>query len=130
MRRVWGAVRGPVSAMLVIAILARLLLPLPALAKNEAAVFDAARRITLCLPSGKPVPGDGEEIPEVMEGVHCLLCRLPDADLGAPPDLRMLPEPAWTVTVPMVPDRQSPSAKPLPRGPPPARAPPVLLILD
>lgn len=124
MRRFVAELRGPVAALLLLGILARLLLPLPALAGAGLGAIEAAARATLCLPSGEAAPGPDDTPAAVPDGAHCPLCRLPDADPWAPSALPALPSPAWNLRPPpiVVPTtRLTPAA---PRGPPPARAPP------
>jgi hypothetical protein len=129
MRRAWHELRGPVSALVLLAILARLLLPLPALAAVQLAHLDTIVRTTLCLPSSEAAPSDEEDSPTFAAGgAHCPLCRLPDADPILPPDLPIVSVPTWAVTVRHDPVSEPPAARPFPRGPPPARAPPFAPI--
>jgi hypothetical protein len=128
MRRAWKELRGPVSALVLMTMLARLLLPLPALAATQVSFIDTLVRATLCLPSGE-APPTGETSPAFASGgAHCPLCRLPEADPVLPPDLPVLPVSAWTEAVRHDPVRKPPSARPFPRGPPPARAPPLSAV--
>lgn len=124
MRRTLHALRGPLSALVLLGMFARLLLPLPALAGAGLAAFDTMARATLCLPSGKAVPDADGAPAAVAGGAHCPLCRLPDADLWHPTTHSLLPTPAWAAHAVPVAAATAQLAPPLPRGPPPARAPP------
>jgi hypothetical protein len=123
-RRLVAELRGPVSALVLLGILARLLLPLPALAGAGVVALEAAARATLCAPSGEAALDPDDAPAAVPGGAHCPLCRLPDADPWQPATPPALPSPAWDF-------RPAPVAAPAasltpgaPRGPPPARAPP------
>lgn len=124
MRRAWVELRAPISTLVLLGILARLLLPLPALAAVERASFDRMLRAALCLPSGQPPAEDADHAPDLAEGGHCPLCRLPDGALAPPPGGRALAPPGWA----RLPAAQPPAVRGLalspPRGPPPARGPP------
>ncbi|MBR0680134.1 hypothetical protein GXW74_06525 [Roseomonas eburnea] len=67
------------STLVLFGIIARLLLPLPALAAADRAAFDAALRATLCMPFGQPGPIDADGTQDAAPANHCPLCRLPDA---------------------------------------------------
>ena len=67
MRRAWTELRTPVSVLVLLGLLARLLAPLPALAAVEGAAFDAALRASLCLPSGLPAPDAPNEAPQTAD---------------------------------------------------------------
>lgn len=125
MRRAWAELRAPISTLVLLGILARLLLPLPALAAVERASFDRMLRAALCLPSGQPPVEGGSHAPDLTEGGHCPLCRLPDSALAPPPDGIALPPPGWArLPAAQPPAARGPALSP-PRGPPPARAPPI-----
>lgn len=125
MRDIWRALRGPISALVLLGMLARLLAPLPAFAAMDRAAFDAMLRATLCLPSGLPAPEAPEQAPDATAVPHCPLCRLPDAADAPPPAPLALPMPAWTMLA--APRAAVAGASPLPpaRAQPPARAPPA-----
>ncbi len=130
MRRAWTELRTPVSVLVLLGLLARLLAPLPALAALEGAAFDAALRASLCLPSGLPAPDAPNEAPQTAAGAHCPLCRLPDAADAPPAHAHVLPAIAWTA-LPALRVVIADAAPPLsPRTPPPARAPPAAPNLD
>lgn len=125
MRRAWAELRGPVSALVLLGIVARLLLPLPALAAVERAGFEAMLRAALCQPSGLPAPGEDEGERGSAPDGHCALCRLPDAAGGPPPTGAAFAAPGWTRIERCLPGARLPVAAPSARGPPPARAPPA-----
>jgi hypothetical protein len=117
--------RGPVLALVLLGLFARLLVPFAAAAATERAVLESGLRASLCLPSGLPAP-EAPDAPAAKPAAHCPLCRLPDAEpLTAPAAMPVLAAPAsWTLATP--PARASAETRrPPPRGPPPARAPPL-----
>jgi len=123
-KRLLAELRGPVAALLALAILARLVMSLAAMAATERAAFDAALRASLCLPSGLPAP-DAPDAPAVEPFGHCPLCRLPDADsFVTPPLVLVLALPVWWAIPATTPASPAEAHRPPPRGPPPARAPP------
>ncbi len=124
MRRLLAELRGPVAALLALAILARLVTPLAAMAAAERTAFDTTVRASLCLPSGLPAP-DAPDAPAAEAAGHCPLCRLPDADpLATPAAAPALTAPAhWPLAAPPA-SHLADASLPPPRGPPPARAPP------
>lgn len=124
MRRAWAELRGPVSALVLFGIVARLLLPLPAFAAMERAAFDTLLRSSLCLPSGQPGPSGDEGAPHAAPATHCPLCRLPDGAWAPPPDAAPIPPVLGRLEQARPPGRP-PVPVPPSRGPPPARAPPV-----
>ncbi|MBX9701459.1 MAG: hypothetical protein K2X74_18640, partial [Acetobacteraceae bacterium] len=91
MRRAWAELRVPISALVLLAMVARLLAPLPAFAAMDRAAFDAMLRASLCLPSGLPAPDAPEQAPDAEAASHCPLCRLPDAADAPPPAPLVLP---------------------------------------
>ena len=116
--------RGPVLALVLLGLFARLLAPFAATAATERVAFDDAVRASLCLPSGLPAP-DAPEAPAAEPAGHCPLCRLPDADPFVAPAATALVAPGWW---PLAAPHVSSAAEahlPPPRGPPPARAPPL-----
>jgi hypothetical protein len=130
MRRAWAELRAPISVLVLLALVARLLAPLPALAALNGAIFDAAGRASLCLPSGLPAPDAPSETPLKAVGAHCPLCRLPDAADAPPAPAHVLPTIAWTA-LPALRTAIADAAPPAsPRTPPPARAPPAAPTLD
>jgi hypothetical protein len=130
MRRAWAELRAPVSVLVLLGLLARLLAPLPALAATDRATFDAALRASLCLPSGLPAPGAPDEAPQKTLGAHCPLCRLPEAADVPPAPAPVPPAFAWTM-MPAPHAATVDAARPVsPRTPPPARAPPDDPTLD
>jgi hypothetical protein len=115
--------RGPVLALVLLGLFARLLAPFAATAATERAAFDAALRSSLCLPSGLPAP-DAPNAPAAERPGHCPLCRLPDADPFAATAVAVLAAPdPWPLAAPPV-SGAAEALLPPPRGPPPARAPP------
>jgi hypothetical protein len=130
MRRAWAELRVPISVLVLLGLLARLLAPLPALAALDRATFDAALRASLCLPSGLPAPGAPDEAPRKPLGAHCPLCRLLEAADVPPAPARVPAAFAWTV-MPAQHTATVDAARPVsPRTPPPARAPPGDPTLD
>jgi hypothetical protein len=128
-RRLLAELRGPVAALLALAILARLVTPLAALAAAERTAFDATLRASLCLPSGLPSP-DAPDTPAAEPAGHCPLCRLPDADPFAPPAAApALAALAWGPLLAPPVAHLAGASLPPPRGPPPARAPPPSLTI-
>ena len=125
MRDIWRALRGPVSALVLLGMVARLLAPLPVFAAMDRAAFDAMLRATLCLPSGLAAPDAPDQAPDAAEVTHCPLCRLPDAVDAPPATPVVLPMPAWAPLA--APRAALAGASPLPpaRAPPPARPPPA-----
>lgn len=124
MRRAWAELRGPVSALVLLGIVARLLLPLPAFAAVERAAFDALLRSSLCLPSGQPGPSGHDTAPEAAPAGHCPLCRLPDG-AWAPPPAAFVQQPVPAMLEQDAPPARQCAVVPPSRGPPPARAPPM-----
>lgn len=124
MRRAWADLRGPVSALVLLGIVARLLLPMPAFAAAERAAFDALLRSSMCLPSGQPGPSGDEDAPHAAPAAHCPLCRLPDGAWAMPPDAVAIRPVAGWLEQADPPGRPSVLVPPS-RGPPPARAPPA-----
>jgi hypothetical protein len=121
--------RGPVLALVLLALFARLLAPFAATAATERAAFDAGLRASLCLPSGLPAP-DAPDAPAAEPPGHCPLCRLPDADpVAAPSAAPALAAPAWWPLAAAPPSSATEAHLPPPRGPPPARAPPSSLTI-
>jgi hypothetical protein len=130
MTRAWAELRAPISVLVLLGLLARLLAPLPALAAMDRAIFDAALRASLCLPSGLPAPEAPDEAPRKTIGPHCPLCRLPEAADVPPAPARVTAAFAWTV-MPAPHAATVDAAQPVsPRTPPPARAPPDDPTLD
>jgi hypothetical protein len=125
MRRAWAELRGPISALVLLGIVARLLLPLPAFAAVERAAFDTLLRSALCLPSGLPGPAEGDKAPEAAPAGHCPLCRLPDGAWVTPPQGVIAHRPVWVALELAHPPREPSVVLPPSRGPPPARAPPT-----
>lgn len=125
MRRIWAELRAPVSALVLLGIIARLLLPLPAFAAVERSAFDALLRSSLCLSSGQPGPAEEEQAPHAAPAGHCPLCRLPDGAWALPPADAVLNQPAWVSLEQARPPGRRLVLSPPPRGPPPARAPPT-----
>lgn len=125
MRRAWAELRAPISALVLLAMVARLLAPLPASAAMDMAAFDAMLRASLCLLSGLPAPEAPEQAPDTADVTHCPLCRLPDAADAPPAASPVLPMPGWTKAA--APRAAVVGLSPLPpaRSPPPARAPPA-----
>jgi hypothetical protein len=125
MRRAWAELRAPISALVLLGLLLRVMAPMPLQAAAGQAAFDAMLRATLCLPSGLPAPDAPEQTPDAEAASHCPLCRLPDAADAPPPAPPVLPMPAWTTTA--APRAAFAGASPLPpaRASPPARAPPA-----
>lgn len=124
MRRAWAELRGPISALVLLGIVARLLLPLPAFAAVEREAFNALLRSALCLPSGLPGPAEGDKAPEAAPAGHCPLCRLPDGAWAPPPQGAVANRPVWGALEQARPLRAPSIVLPPSRGPPPARAPP------
>jgi hypothetical protein len=121
--------RGPVLALVLLGLFTRLLAPLAATAATERAAFDATLRASLCLSSGLSSglsSPDAPDTPAAEPAGHCPLCRLPDADPFAPPAAApALAAPAsWPLLAPPAAYLADASLPP-PRGPPPARAPPL-----
>ncbi|MBY0333010.1 MAG: hypothetical protein K2X49_20310 [Acetobacteraceae bacterium] len=121
MRRVVAELRAVVSALALLGILARALLPATAWAAPVPAVAPAV----LCLPSGLPAP-EGDTTPaEVRADGACPLCRLPD-DAALPGAVRRpSAEVTWTSASRVSVPEAVAASHPPPRGPPPARAPPT-----
>ncbi len=129
MRHAWAELRAPISVLVLLGLLARLLAPLPALAALDRAIFDATLRASLCLPSGLPAPAAPSEAPQKAVGAHCPLCRLPDAADAPPAPAHILPAIAWTA-LPALRAAIADAAPPVSPRTPPARAPPGAPILD
>jgi hypothetical protein len=125
MRRVRAELRGPISALVLLGIIARLLLPLPAFAAAERAAFDSLLRSALCLPSGQSGPVEDEQSPHAAPAGHCPLCRLPEGAWSTPPADVVLNEHAWLALEQARPPVGQRRLVPPFRGPPPARAPPT-----
>lgn len=129
MSRVWAELRAPVSALVLLGIIARLLMPLPAFAAVERSAFDALLRSSLCLPSGQSGLAEEEQAPHAAPAGHCPLCRLPDGALALPPTSAGLNQPAWVSLEKARPAGRQLVLGPSSRGLPPARAPPTPSIL-
>ncbi len=128
MRTLWGELRGAISVLVLLGLVARLLMPLGAFAATQRAAFDLAWQGQLCLNSGLPAPDDTKDGPRSARGNHCALCRLPDA-LGLPPPFVRPPEPRFLAVPAAMPLREAWTLTPPACGPPPARAPPILPTL-
>lgn len=123
MTRAWAALRGPVSALVLLGIVTRLLLP--AVAAVERAAFGALLRSALCLLPGQPGPAEEGQAPHAAPAGHCPLCRLPDGVWALPAADAVLNQPGRvTLDQARAPGGQSVPVPPS-RGPPPARAPPT-----
>lgn len=120
MRRAWRELRGPASALVLLGLLARLLLAMPALAMSAS---DGQVGGPLCLSFAQPLPKEAPTATPAED--HCALCRLPEAIGMLPPDPPALAWPGWTrLSAPPI----RPAHLEAPwrvRGPPPARAPPA-----
>jgi len=125
MRRVWAELRAPVSALVLLGIIARLLLPLPAFAAVERSAFDALLWSSLCLPSGQSSPVEDEQSPHAAPAGHCPLCRLPEGAWSTPPADVVLNKPVWLALEQARPPVGQRLLVPPFRGPPPTRAPPT-----
>lgn len=128
MRTLWNELRGAISVLVLLGLVARLLMPLGAFAATQRAAFDLALQGQLCLNSGLPAPDDTTDGPRPARGDHCALCRLPDA-LGLPPPFVRLPEPRLLAAPAVALVQEEWILTPPARGPPPARAPPILPTL-
>jgi hypothetical protein len=122
MMRVWAELRRPITVLVLIGVVMRVLAPLPALAALRDVQVAAMLRATLCLPSGE-VPDGLADHP--LAGEACPLCRLPDA-LCPPPPQAVLPAPVTVgEAIGFVHVEQAAPCIPPFHGPPPARAPPA-----
>lgn len=120
MRRAVAELRAVVSALALLGILARALLPATAWTIPVPAVTAAV----LCLPSGLPAP-DGETTPSKAHAdAACPLCRLPDDAALPGAAYRPSAEVAWTPASRVSVPEAVGAPRPPPRGPPPVRAPP------
>jgi len=125
MRRARAALRAPVAALVLLGIVARLLMPLPAFAAMERAAFDALLRSSLCLSSAQPGPAEDEPAPHAAPAGVCPLCRLPDGAWSVPPTGVIVDQPLRAMLdQACAPGRNAIVVRPS-RGPPPARAPPT-----
>ncbi len=124
MRRAWAELRAPVSALVLLGIVARMLLPLPAFAAVERAAFDALLRSSLCLAFGQPGPAEEEQAPHAAPAGHCPLCRLPDG-AWTPPPAAFVQQPVPAMLEQDAQPARQYAVVPPSRGPPPARAPPT-----
>lgn len=124
----WAALRGAVSALVLLGFVARLVLPFGANAAIERAAFETLLAGAVCSASGQPAPDEQGE-PSLADAGHCPLCRLPEADDHPGPAPRAIGAPRW-ITAPMVAATADPTPRrPPPRGQPPARAPPAFPTL-
>lgn len=120
MRLAWRELRGPVSALVLLGLLARLLLAMPALAMSAAGGQVAS---PLCLSFAELRPKEAPAATPAED--YCALCRLPEATGIPPPVPLALAWQGWTrLSEPSI----LPAHLEAPwrvRGPPPARAPPA-----
>lgn len=128
MIRAWVELRGAVSALVLLGIVARLLMPLTTTARIERATFDRLLAGVMCLPSGQPAP-IGQDAPNPAKVGHCPLCRLPESTHHPGPAPVAQPVPRWSSAPVAIAARSVVSLRPPPRGPPPARAPPAFQTL-